>query len=123
ASGPIARRANPIKLPAGPAQRRNFMPAHRLSIILLLGALWIAPAIRPDDAPEPTTVARQNYRYDPRAKTVTLELKTVYRGGDALAFRQIYAKAGADNYSKAKLDYYRTMYDAVTEAAPPAMKD
>jgi hypothetical protein len=98
------------------------MRAHRLSIVLLLAALWIAPSVRAEEA-GPTTVARQNYSYDPRTKTVTLDLRTVYSGGDARAFREIYAKAGADNYSKAKLEYYRTMYDAVAEATPPLVKD
>jgi hypothetical protein len=97
------------------------MRAHRLSIILLLGALWAAAA-RAGEA-EPTTVARQDYTYDPRAKTVTLALTTVYSGRDADAFRLFYANAGQEGYRTAKLDYYRTMYDAVAEAAPPKVKD
>jgi hypothetical protein len=104
------------------------MHARRLSIILLLGALCIgalgiAPAVRAEDSAAPTTVARQNYSYDPRANTVMLDLKTVYSGHDAQSFRGFYAKAGADGYAKAKLDYYRTMYDVVAEAAPPTVKD
>lgn len=97
------------------------MRVRHLSIILLLGALWTGP-IRAEQA-EPTTVARQNYRYDPGARSVTLDLTTVYSGGDAQSFREFYAKTGADGYAKAKLDYYRTMYDGVAEAAPPAVKD
>jgi len=97
------------------------MRAHRLSIILLLAMPWIAPVRAGETGP--TTVARQNYSYDTRTQTVTLDLKTAYSGGDADLFRQIYAKAGADAYTKAKLDYYRTMYDAVAAAAPPVVTD
>jgi hypothetical protein len=99
------------------------MHARRLSIILLLGALWTAPAARADDGTQPATVARQNYTYDPNSKSITLDLKTIYSGRDADLFRQFYAKAGGDGYRHAKLGYYRTMYDAVAEAAPPMVKD
>jgi hypothetical protein len=103
------------------------MRVHRLSIILLLGAHWIgalgtAPAARAGDA-EPNTVARQDYRYDPRAGSVTLDLTTIYRGRDADDFRAAYARLGQAGYAKAKLDYYRTMYDSVAEAAAPTVTD
>jgi len=97
------------------------MRARRLTIILL-PAVLSAPPVRAEQA-EPNTVARQSYVYDPGKNAVTLDLKTVYRGGDARSFREIYAKVGADGYRRAKLDYYRTMYDTVAEAAPPAIKD
>src|SRR5580693_985942 len=99
------------------------MRAHWLSIILLLSALSFAPAAGADDGAGPTTVARQNYAYDPKTKTVTLDLKTVYSGCDAELFRVFYARTDAQAYSKAKLDYYRTMYDTVAEATPPTVKD
>jgi hypothetical protein len=98
------------------------MRAHRLSIILLLGVLGTAPTARAFDA-EPNTVARQDYRYDPRAGSVTLDLTTIYRGRDADDFRAAYTRLGQAGYAKAKLDYYRTMYDSVAEAAAPTIKD
>jgi hypothetical protein len=98
------------------------MGVRRHAIILLLAALWLAPAARADNA-ERMTVARQDYAYDPRTRIVTLDLGTVYTGQDADMFRSLYARIGPDGYSRAKLDYYRTMYDAIAEAAPPAIKD
>ena len=98
------------------------MRVRRHSIILLLAALWLAPAARADSA-ERMTVARQDYAYDPGTRVVTLDLGTVYTGQDADMFRALYARIGPSGYSRAKLDYYRTMYDAIAEAAPPAVKD
>ena len=89
-------------------------------VILLLAALWLGHAA---NAAERTTVARQTYAYSPRNDAVTLDLTTVYSGSDAEGFRALYRRLGPDGYAQAKLDYYRTMYSAVAETAPPAVKD
>jgi hypothetical protein len=97
------------------------MARRRRSIILLLATLWISPAWA--DGAGRMTVARQNYAYSPRTDSVTLELTTVYSGPDAEGFRDLYRRLGPDGYSRVKLDYYRTMYSAVAEAAPVTVKD
>jgi len=94
--------------------------ARRRSIILLLATLWLSPTA---DGAERMTVARQNYAYSPRTDAVTLDLSTVYSGSDAEAFRDLYRRLGPDGYAQAKLDYYRTMYSAIAEAAPATVKD
>jgi hypothetical protein len=98
------------------------MRVRRYSIILLLAALWLAPAARADSAGR-MTVARQDYAYAPGTGTVTLDLTTVYSGSDADRFRDLYRRIGADGYDRAKLDYYREMYGAIAETMPPAIKD
>jgi hypothetical protein len=98
------------------------MVGQRRSIGVVLAVLWFAPAAWADGAGR-LTVARQNYAYSPRTDSVTLELATVYSGSDAEGFRALYGQLGTDGYSKAKLDYYGTMYSTVAEAAPPAVKD
>jgi hypothetical protein len=98
------------------------MGVRRHSIILLLAALSLAPAARADSA-ERTTVARQDYAYDPGTRVVTLDLGTVYTGQDADMFRSLYARIGPDGYSRAKLDYYHGMYGAIVETAPLAVRD
>ena len=98
------------------------MGVRRHSIILLLAAPWLAPAVWAD-SPGRTVVARQDYAYDPGTATVTLDLATVYGGEDAARFRALYRRLGTDGYDRAKLDYYRGMYGAVTETAPLAVRD
>jgi hypothetical protein len=97
------------------------MARRRRSIIMLLAALSLtaAEAIAADRMTE----ARQNYAYDPRTESVTLDLTTVYSGIDAERFRDLYRQIGADGYSKAKLDYYRGMYGNVAQATPLALND
>jgi hypothetical protein len=96
------------------------MRAHRHSIIALLAAVCL---IHGADAAERMTTARQDYTYDPRARTVTLALTTVYTGRDADMFRAFYRRIGQDGYSRAKLDYYRGMYGTIAETMPPDVKD
>jgi len=74
-------------------------------------------------AAERTTEARQNYAYDPRTETVTLELTTIYTGEDADRFRDLYRRIGQDGYDRAKMDYYRGMYGTVAETMPLAVTD
>jgi len=94
----------------------------RRSIILLPAALWLASAARADGA-ERMTVARQTYAYSSGTESVTLDLSTIYSGPDAEGFRDLYRRLGPDGYAQAKLDYYRTMYSDVAEAAVPTVKD
>src|ERR1700743_1042579 len=113
---PIAPPVIAFKLRRTVPQRRVGMARRGRSIIMLLAALWTAsvawpPGARGDDAAR-TTVARQDYAYDPGTESVTLDLVTVYSGQDAEAFRALYREMGAEGYSRAKLDYYRTMYSA-----------
>jgi hypothetical protein len=89
---------------------------------VILAALWLASGARADGI-ERSTVARQEYAYDPRDDVVTLELSTVYSGSDAEGFRTLYRRMGPDGYAQAKLEYYREMYGTAIEAAPVSVMD
>jgi hypothetical protein len=92
------------------------------SIVILLVAIWLAPAAYAGSA-ERSTLERQDYTYDPRTGTVTLDLMTVYSGHDADVLRALFTNIGWGEYSRAKLVYYRRMYGAIAETAQPVVED
>jgi hypothetical protein len=98
------------------------MAPRRQWIVTLLAALWLAPAAYAVSA-ERSTVERQDYTFDPRTGTVTLDLLTTYSGHDADVLRALFTNIGWGEYGRAKLVYYRRMYGAIAETAQPAVED